>query len=282
MQYNLLVQHGEHTADVWDWANSNKSSQFISNNMPLPALRSKLLFMMFSILIIKIYLKGTFWSKLRKNISLSFEISHLKMCHPEGLNRILKIEVIKPASVGFTHYSHLINVSKFYYLNKTEQHPNCPRIFQSFFMMHSCLDRICCCPVAKSCLTFYGPRTVACQAPPSSTLSRKRVSTESVMLSSHLIPYHPLLLLYFNFSQHQILFERVCSSHQVGQNIGASALASVLPVNSQGWLPVELTSLISLQSKGLSKIFSTPQFKTINSLVLSLFYGPTLTSIHDY
>ena len=36
-----------------------------------------------------------------------------------------------------------------------------------------------------------------------------------------------------------------------GQSIGVSALASVLPVNIQGWFPLELTGLISLQSKGL-------------------------------
>ena len=41
-----------------------------------------------------------------------------------------------------------------------------------------------------------------------------------------------------------------------GQNIGASALASVLPTNTQDWFPLGLTSLMSLQSKGLSRVFS--------------------------
>ena len=41
-----------------------------------------------------------------------------------------------------------------------------------------------------------------------------------------------------------------------GQSIGASASASVLPMNIQGWFPWGLTSLISLLSKGLSSIFS--------------------------
>ena len=41
-----------------------------------------------------------------------------------------------------------------------------------------------------------------------------------------------------------------------GQNIGASALASVLPTNIQGWFPVGLTGLTSLQSKRLSRVFS--------------------------
>ena len=42
----------------------------------------------------------------------------------------------------------------------------------------------------------------------------------------------------------------------VGQNIGVSASASVLPVNIQDWFPLGLTDLISLQSKGNSRIFS--------------------------
>ena len=41
-----------------------------------------------------------------------------------------------------------------------------------------------------------------------------------------------------------------------GQSIGASALASVFPMNIQGWLPLGLSGLISLQSKGLSRVFS--------------------------
>ena len=65
-----------------------------------------------------------------------------------------------------------------------------------------------------------------------------------------------------------------------GQSIGASA--SVLPMNIQGWFPLELIGLISLQSKGLSRVFSNTTVQSINSLVLSLLTGPTLTSIHDY
>ena len=42
-----------------------------------------------------------------------------------------------------------------------------------------------------------------------------------------------------------------------GQSTGASAPASVLPINIQGWFPLELTSLISFLSKGLSRVFSS-------------------------
>ena len=67
-----------------------------------------------------------------------------------------------------------------------------------------------------------------------------------------------------------------------GQSVRVSASASVLPMNIQGWFPFGLTGWISLQSKRLSRVSPTPKFKTINSFVLSLLYGPTLTSIHDY
>ena len=67
-----------------------------------------------------------------------------------------------------------------------------------------------------------------------------------------------------------------------GQSIGVSASASVLLMNIQDWFPLGWTGWISLQSKGLSRVFSTPQFKSINSSVLSFLYSPTLTSIHDH
>ena len=63
-----------------------------------------------------------------------------------------------------------------------------------------------------------------------------------------------------------------------GQSIRASASASVLPVNIQDWFPLGLSGLISLQSKGLSRVFSSITVKCISFLALSLLYGPTLTS----
>ena len=67
-----------------------------------------------------------------------------------------------------------------------------------------------------------------------------------------------------------------------GQNIGASASASVLPMNVQGWFPLGLNDLISLQSRGLSTVFSSTtarmhQFFSVpsslqsNSLITHMF-----------
>ena len=68
-----------------------------------------------------------------------------------------------------------------------------------------------------------------------------------------------------------------------GQSIGASASASVLPVNIQDWFPLGWTGWISLLSKGLSRVFSnTTAQKHQFSSVLSFLYSPTLTFIHDY
>ena len=65
-----------------------------------------------------------------------------------------------------------------------------------------------------------------------------------------------------------------------GQNIEASASASVFPMNVQGWFPLGLTGLISLQDSQESSL--APQFRGINSSVLCLLHGPTLTSVNDY
>ena len=67
-----------------------------------------------------------------------------------------------------------------------------------------------------------------------------------------------------------------------GQSIGVSASTLVLPMNTQDWSPSEWTGWISLQSKGLSRVFSNTTVQKQNSLVLSFLYSPTLTSIHDY
>ena len=67
-----------------------------------------------------------------------------------------------------------------------------------------------------------------------------------------------------------------------GQIIGVSASASVLPMNTQDWSPLGWTRWISLQSKGLSRVFSNTTVQSIYSSVVSFLYSPTLTSIHDY
>ena len=66
-----------------------------------------------------------------------------------------------------------------------------------------------------------------------------------------------------------------------GQSIGTSASASGLPMNTQGWFPLGLTGLISLQSKGLSGVFSSTTVRK-QKFFSSQPYLWSLTSIHNY
>ena len=66
-----------------------------------------------------------------------------------------------------------------------------------------------------------------------------------------------------------------------GQSIGISASTSVLTMNIQDWFPLGLTGS-PCSPRNSQESSQTPQFKSINSLVLSFLYSPTLTSIHDY
>ena len=75
----------------------------------------------------------------------------------------------------------------------------------------------------------------------------KLMSIESVMPSIHLIPCHPLLLLPSIFPTIRV-FSSESVLHVRWPKFGASASASVLPMNIQGWFPLRLTGLISLLS----------------------------------
>ena len=120
---------------------------------------------------------------------------------------------------------------------------------------------MCCCfSVTKSCLTLYDP--LDCSTPgipvhhqlPEFT---QLTSIESVIPSNHLMLCRPPFPPALSLSQQQGFFPVSQLFASGGQIIGASALASVLPVNIQGWFPLGLTGLISLQFKGLSRVFSS-------------------------
>ena len=143
-----------------------------------------------------------------------------------------------------------------------------PNMLPSFFSSVQLLSHV---------WPFANPWTAAHQASLSITNSwslLKLMPIESVMPSNHLILSRPLLLSPPIFPS-----IRVFSNDQ---SIGVLVLTSVLPMNIQDWFPLGWTGWISLQSKGHSRAFSNTKFKSINSLVLSFLYSPTLTSIHDY
>ena len=130
---------------------------------------------------------------------------------------------------------------------------------------------------------FETPWIAARQASLSSTISQnllKFMSIESVMPCNHLILCHRFSFSLQSFPSSGAFPMSWLSASDGGQSIGA--LASVLPMNIQNWFPLELTGWFSLQSQGPSKSSPALNFESINSSVLSLFYGPALTSTHDY
>ena len=131
-------------------------------------------------------------------------------------------------------------------------------IHQARFQVKSC-----CCSGDKSCLTLCDPMN--CSMPSFPVLhylyefAQKLMSLESVMPFNHLVlspPSPPVLALSASGS---------CPRSQLfslgGQRIGASASASVLSMNIEGWFPSGLTGLIFLLPKGLSKVSSTTSQK---------------------
>ena len=105
---------------------------------------------------------------------------------------------------------------------------------------------------------FVTSWTAACQASLSFTISwrfLKLMSIESVMPPNHLILCRLLLLLPQSLpTSGSFPMSQYFTSG--GQSIGASASTSILSMSIQGWFPWGLTGLISLLSKGISRVFS--------------------------
>jgi len=113
---------------------------------------------------------------------------------------------------------------------------------------------LCCYSIAKSCSTLCDPMNYSTPGLPvlcsnSCALSQWCHPTilSSVGPFSSCPPFFPEL--------GSLLMSQLCASG--GLSIGASASASVLPMNIQGWFPLGLTGLISMLSKGLSRVFSS-------------------------
>ena len=129
---------------------------------------------------------------------------------------------------------------------------------------------------------FATPQTAAHHASVSITNFRnllKLMSIESVMPSNHLILCRPLLLPSIFpsirvFSIESVLRIRWPKDWSFSFNISPSNKYSGLISFRIDWL-----DLLAVDSQESSP---TPQFKSINSSVLSFLYSPTLTSIHDY
>ena len=129
--------------------------------------------------------------------------------------------------------------------------------------------------VAQSCPTHWDPMDCSTQTSLSTTNSwslLKHMSIESVLPSNSLISVVPFSSRLQSFPASGS-FPRSQLFSSAGQNTGISASASVLPMNIQDWFPLGWTGWISLQSKGLSRVFSntTVQKHPFYSAQLSLW-----------
>ena len=111
--------------------------------------------------------------------------------------------------------------------------------------------------------------------------SPKLTSIESVMPSSHSSSIVP----FSSCSQSLPASESFPVSQLFawgGQSTGVSTSASVLPMNTQDWSALGWTGWSPSSPRDFQESSPTPQFKSINSSVLSFLHSPTLTSIHDH
>ena len=117
--------------------------------------------------------------------------------------------------------------------------------------------------VAQSCLTLRDPMNHS--TPGLSVHHQLPESTQTYVhwVGDDIQPSHPLWFPSpaLNLSQHQGLFKSQLFASG-GQSIGVTASTSVLPMNTQDWSPLGWTGWISLQSKGLSRVFSNTTVQT--------------------
>ena len=126
------------------------------------------------------------------------------------------------------------------------------------FLLNIKVNHLCCCSAAKSCLTLQ-PHGLQHTRLPCPSPSPRACSNSCPLrqwchptISSSVVPFSSCLQSFPASGS----FPMSWLFTSGGQSIGASASASILSVNAQGWFPSELTGLTSLKSQGLSRVFS--------------------------
>ena len=137
--------------------------------------------------------------------------------------------------------------------------------------------------VAQSCQTLCNP--MDCSMPGVAVLYQllelgQLMSIKLVIPSNHLILCHPLLLLPSIFPNNRV-FSNESVLHISWPKYWRFNFSIVLPMNIQDWFPLGWLGGSPCSPRDSQEFFPTPQFKSINSSVLSFLYSPTLTSIHD-
>ena len=138
--------------------------------------------------------------------------------------------------------------------------------------------------VAQSCLTFCDPMDYSMPGLLSMTNSwspPKLMSIESVIPSNHLILCHPLLLPPSIFPSIKVFSNELVLHIRWPKDWSFTFNISLFNEHS-GLISFRMDWLDLLAVQGTLKSSPAPQFEVISSSVLSLLYGPTLTSIQDY
>ena len=141
--------------------------------------------------------------------------------------------------------------------------------------------------VAQLCLTLWTPWTAACQASLSITNSQnlpKLMYIALLMPSNHLIFCHPLLLLPSIFPSIKV-FSNESVLHIRWPKYWSCSF-SITEYSGLISFRIDLLNLLGspccISPRDSQEYSPTPQFRSINSSLLSFLYSPTLTSIHDY
>ena len=142
---------------------------------------------------------------------------------------------------------------------------------------------IICCSVTQLCPTLCDPMDCSTPGFPVLHQLQELAQTYVYWVSEAIQPSHPVIPFSSSLQSFPASgsFPLRRNFESGGQSIGVSASVSIPSMHIQDWFPSELTDLLSLLSKGLSRVFSNTKLKHISSLVVSLIYGPTLTSMHD-
>ena len=117
--------------------------------------------------------------------------------------------------------------------------------------------------VTQSCPTLCDPMDFSTPGLPVHHQLPEFTQTHVHWVSDAIQPSHPLSSPSptFNLSQHQGLLKWVSSLHQVAKELEFQLQQSLLPMNTQDWSPLGWTGWISLQFKGLSRLFSNTTVK---------------------
>ena len=145
--------------------------------------------------------------------------------------------------------------------------------------------RICCCSVIQSCLTLFD--SMDCSTPGFPVLHHltELAQTQVHWVRDAIQPSRPLsspCLPAFSLSQHQGHFQWVGSLCIRWPKYWSFTFSTSLSNGYSGLISFRMDWLDLLAVQGILKSILQHLFESINSLVLSLLYGPTLTSIHDY